>query len=745
MNNENKDGLKVKPSLLNQDIFLFVYTLLKYIFLKKNQSYQNILNNKLNASLSKINKEIIKTKEKHISKDYTKENLQNIIYFVKAQNSIYCGDIIENILIIIFSKVFYIEREHALYKFIFNNLNKIREQKNKEFLKWIKQEKLAPYEFNNVEDLLDVDGKENELDFNDPKDKSVFYNFLRQILKEKYQLFSETTSQNYFPKNMLYINNGNYFNYEMSFSIYNSIRINKNSHTILDKDIYTNSIMNIKANLSQPLSERNKPINQLILSFFSQVYIYLQNKNSPLLPYTIPEKDYATIPFTYDLRGACIEGRFGYVAFAPLRIGDFVSDICIKQNNLRENGLYELGKLSIFNNKVKLIECDTSLIRTQYIDFLTNSMGIYDNFSVEEINLSYNYLRENSEEYIIKICKKFKGLKTLNLSSNDLGRGLAGIFVVLKKLYRKKKSQIEILILNKCALDDSSFYELGELLKCKFCKLKKIYFTTNPLPTNSKFLQQLKLNKSLEEIYLNKLEITDVSIDDILRIISSCNIRTLYLFKNKLTNFNNFLRILFRTKIVKANKDKDEINSNVIIKNEDTTLINLDLSNNDYQLKNRDQIKLLKQILEQTTLYCLDICHILYGDNPEKKKSEDLSYINNVEEIKSYLEEQKYNYSQIIKDILDNEAEIKQNKGIENGDFLEKDKIEKYMKQIYNNEDSMQTVFLNKMAKTIIKKEGLENNKENVKNIVKYLVLENSKYNLKELQNKKSKNKLIII
>ena len=63
-----------------------------------------------------------------------------------------------------------------------------------------------------------------------------------------------------------------------------------------------------------------------------------------------------------------------------------------------------------------------------------------------------------------------------------------------------------------------------------------------------------------------------------MKIISLSNIRTLYLPKNQFSNFNNFLRILFRTKII---KNRAVGVGNIII-NEDTTLINLDLSTNEF-------------------------------------------------------------------------------------------------------------------------------------------------------------------
>ena len=733
-------SLSIKPTLLNNQIFLFIYTLIKSIFLKyNNKKSSNNISKKLNEYIEIINSKIIKVKKYYINREYTLENLKNIIYFLKKQNYKYCGDIIEIILVQIFSLIFQVEQDTQISKYIFNNLNVVRDHKSN-FDKWIKKDILKPPSFNNLEDLFDVDGNEDEYSINDGKDKSIFYNFLNEILKKKYLLnIYEYNIQN--NKNIFYINHGNSLHYEFSSFIYNDIIRHDMNLTILDKDIKINSINNIQRNLTTKISHDNLPIIQLIHIFFTQVFIYYQNKNSPLLKYTEPKEDYAEIPFVYDLRGGCLEGRFAYGIISPLRIGDFITKIFLKQNNLRECGTYELGKLCAFNNNVKVIECDTCLIRSNYLDYITEAMGIFDNDSVEEINLSYNYLRDDCDEAIIKILIHFKNLKTLNLASNDLHSALSGIFVVLKKLYRKNKSKVENLVLNKTALDDSSFYELGELLKCKYCKLKKIYFNNNPIPANYNFLKRLKKNKSLREIYLDKSDVNNSSITDILKIISNSHIRTLYLYKNKLTNFNDFLRILFRTKIIKKNKNKK-----LIVENENTALINLDLSNNEFPIKNRSQLELLKKIIQETTLYCLDICHIL---SIEKKKDEDVKYTKAIQDIKTLLENQKNNYINVVKEIRRCKVNMNKYKEFEEKKFKENYKIEKYEKDLYGNENTIYPVYMKMLAKKIIQEQGSDEDKknenENINKLAKYLTYENSKYNLKELEIKEQNKKLIII
>jgi hypothetical protein len=518
---------------------------------------------------------------------------------------------------------------------------------------------------------------------------------------------------------------------------------------VLDKDILKNSIIRIMNNLKNNLSYENKPFNQLIRCFFTQVFIYYQNKNSPLKNYVYPSNNLSAIPFTYDLQSAVVEGRFSYIIISPLKVGDFVTNIFLKLNNIRESGLYEIGKICAFNNNVKLLECDSCLLRSYYLIFLVMAMGIFNNYSVEEINFSSNVFKEDFCDALIRIIKKFKNIKVLNLGSVETNKNIGEFFVVLKKLYRQNKTKLETLILNKSVLNDSSLYELGELLKCKYCKLKKIYFNSNPIPGNFNFLKRLKKNKSLVEIYFNKAEINNSSVNDILKIISHSNVRILYLFKNDFNNFNDFLRILYRTKIIKNKYGMIED----LIKNEDTNLINLDLSNNEYPIKNAEHIKLVKKIIQETSLYCLDICHIIYDLNPEKKKVEDINYKKAVDEIKTYLEKQKINHEDVVDNILkntDNIKKIEKDINFKNGFFIEEDKIEKYMDQIYDNENSIQPIYLKRIAEQIIIDEGKKDedyykNKENIEKLAKYLKLKNSKYNLKEYENEKNKKKLIII
>ena len=101
---------------------------------------------------------------------------------------------------------------------------------------------------------------------------------------------------------------------------------------------------------------KNPPI-MMIRAFLISVYIYYQNNNSPLM--TIKEENknddfyYDYLPFVYELKGVCIEGRYANIIIAPIRIEPRIEKIIFMLNNLRENGLFEMSKTLLFNKNMK--------------------------------------------------------------------------------------------------------------------------------------------------------------------------------------------------------------------------------------------------------------------------------------------------------------------------------------------------------------------------------------------------------
>jgi len=292
----------------------------------------------------------------------------------------------------------------------------------------------------------------------------------------------------------------------------------------------------------------------------------------------------------------------------------------MSQNNFEERGLYKLGKILLFNKNIKKCSFDSSLIESHYLDFLNLGLEIYDNYNLEDLNLAYNKMDKNSEIFLSKMISHLKGLKTINLSCNDIERGVASFFVMLKQLYRKGKTCLENLIINKCQFNNSSFYELGELLKYKYCGLKRLYLKSNIIPRQAHFLIKLKNNKILTEIMINKTNINDNNTNEIMRLISNTQLETIYLYKNKINNFNDCLRIIGRTKSVKNIEFEKDMEKDPLF------LFNLDLSENPCLNLNTSKIEILKRLIINTNLFCLDLSHILLGVKPKDlEESQDNS------------------------------------------------------------------------------------------------------------------------
>ena len=92
------------------------------ILRKRNKVISNKVDKKLKVFIDKINKEIIKNIDKEINEKYSSKNLSNIFDFVKTQNLLLSSEIIENILITIFSFAFKTEKTNSFGKLLYNFL-----------------------------------------------------------------------------------------------------------------------------------------------------------------------------------------------------------------------------------------------------------------------------------------------------------------------------------------------------------------------------------------------------------------------------------------------------------------------------------------------------------------------------------------------------------------------------------------------------------------------------------------------
>ena len=494
----------------------------------------------------------------------------------------------------------------------------IKRMKNSDLINWLQlnefKKELLGEKSKNFENFLEIDySHKKNSQINQMNDSQIqpIISFLLIINKNKLEI----------PK---YENETKYKNLE-------EISTADTKKTLSNVNLYSDYLHKDKLGLVS-----NIPIS-LFKSFLISVYIYYQNKYSPLIEFTHESREgkkLSIIPFEYNLSEAVIDSNCSSIIFSPIRIEPRIEHIKMNKNHLKENSLLEFSKALLFNNNIKKIDFQTCILKCDCIYYF-NFFSIFNNYSIEELNLSFNYLKEDSSEFLAHLLLNLKNLKTIILSSNDLKSGISSFLIILKNLYRKQQTKLESLYLNNCILDDIAFYELGELLKSKYCKLKYLYLNTNNIPSNVKFLKKLKKNNSLIEIYFNNSNIENKYTDDIMKIISNTGINYLYLMKNKLTNFSQLIRIIYRTRLIKSD-DEEGLRS-------ESHFYNLDLSDNQCYNKNKAKIDLFKQSIKETTLCCLDFCHILYNLKPDKIKisEENKDYRKAVDSLKIYLEKER--------------------------------------------------------------------------------------------------------
>jgi len=724
-NQNNRNIFRDTKFLIDQNIYKFLLTLMKAIFIEDNKISKNILNN----FIQKVNKEIIgETKiQEHLSLKYTFKNFTNILNFVKTQNSILYSEIVENLLIIVFSMAFKTEKENIFGRYIYSNLEQLKKNENYIFNEWFNPKKFKSKILDGIKDsnksyiqiLLknDIPLEEiNESGTNKIQENIVLYSFLKEIQNGKF--YGQMRKENSLDSTTLFSN------------------ITMSCFTYMFSNVF----------YSQDIGTINRMKINLARSLLISVYIYSQNKNSPLMEYikeSDNNKELEVLPFSYDLSESAIEGENSNIIFAPVRIEPRIEEIKMSRIFMREKSCLEFSKVLLFNQNIKKVDFNTTIIKSSYINCI-QGFKFFKNNSVEKLNLSFNYLKEDAGQALEYIISHFKKLKTLNLSSNDLKLGISPLLITLKNLYRKGKINLENLYLNQCILDDIAFYELGELLESKYCNLKKLYLNENNIPSNSKFLKKLKKNRSLTQIYFNKGNIGNNNTDDIMRVISNCHLEYLYIYKNKIYNFDQCLRILYRTKIVKSFKEEKD---NLYY---DPHLHNLDISSNNCHNKNVTKLKLFEQGIKETQLYCLDFTQILLGLNPERFNNKK-EYKKEIDSLIKKLQKEKKDYDDLCSDINVNEVNIKKIDKIEYEEYFKT--MEDEINNIINSNQSIFPMFIRKQATNLISehKEIFSelDIKKNIKkihsNLVDYINLKKSKIKLKELKEKKNMRKLILI
>ena len=206
-NNDNKKEVNRifnnSKLLIDRNIYRFLFELLQFIFIKDNK--QEIIKKKIEFNIKKINNNWINNKEDYIDLVYSKKNLINIVKFVKQQNYLYTGEIIENILIIIFSFAFKTGKENIFCKYLYIDIAKLKQSNEELFDNWFNKNMLNE-EFKNLTKLLRDEAKMKNKKINTIPDKPIF-NFLLEIYEEKYNRKKKEKIMNYLNRRIFDFNN----------------------------------------------------------------------------------------------------------------------------------------------------------------------------------------------------------------------------------------------------------------------------------------------------------------------------------------------------------------------------------------------------------------------------------------------------------------------------------------------------------------------------------------------------------
>ena len=597
----NSHSIIPPKSIINKKNYLFLYSLLKSIFIIDSDNRK-----KKNDKIEEITKKIKEIYKIELKRDYSKENFENIIKYVKTQNVIYCGEILENILLRLFTSIMKIPQKETINKYIYYNLqniygikNKIKEKQDKEIdliQNFILYDKLFPEELKNQEIFFQPYKVI-------PTDFEYFLALIYKLKIESVKKFNKNKEKQY---------------NKVSYTLYTySQKYPKEKE---EKNLIQNSIIEFEKSINDILENyrtgNNKNNANIISYFFFTLLVNYQIINSRLMKYSKNNKNnkkFSAIPYEYNFIGSSMKGYYAILISSSMRQDNRIKIISMAENDLGELGMSELGKTIIFNPSIKILNYNKNRLYSYYFYYINEASKVFDNDTVEEINLYNNFFKDDIDDYLCDILQKFKNLKTLNLSSNRISSGISKFLSRLKLYYRQKKTKLDKLNINKCSLDESSLYELCECLKSKYCKLKYLYLNINYINDyNAKpLLNAIKKNNSLKEVYLGRNLIGNSSTDNIGKIISRFHdsIETLYLNQNEIRNNDNLLRIAARTKVIYSNEeDKNKV---FIDLDENKILKNLDISKNGVNTRNKNQILLFNQIANNTYLSCLDYSVIL--------------------------------------------------------------------------------------------------------------------------------------
>jgi hypothetical protein len=312
------------------------------------------------------------------------------------------------------------------------------------------------------------------------------------------------------------------------------------------------------------------------------------------------------------------------VVFSALKDNKNVYKLQLNSNKPAEEGMYFLGRMFMYNKRIKELDLSTNLLNDNAISAFVMGIG-EEQLSLQRLNLSSNpnITNEYSGINIGNIIKQCKYLKTLILAKNNMDTSFIHIVKQLKEGHNKLLTN---LILSGSRLSSSAMECLGEYLEEKVCSLKYLTLSDNNLNSSvntfNRFCQGVEKNRSLEELILSNCCVNNANVPAIVKMIKYNRALTkVNLYNNDISNQDSFMSILSAFSEYDATAEfytttNDDINNILSDKSCDDTISNdsnnvirsqiknFDLSRNKCKLKVNDTVL---NTLERIFLEDLDI------------------------------------------------------------------------------------------------------------------------------------------
>ena len=722
---EQSNYFEYTKYIIDPNIHRFLYVLVKYFFFKR--TYMESSQEKLRRIVR-----ILRTNGLNLdincleNKKCDTASLEAILKFIQTQNFALASEIFENIIIRVLSFAFVTRNDEFFGKYLYNNLDEFKMNKQI-FLEWIDTRLLESLFNETNKDLLYALDNDISLKQLEKKSQAIlckestFLKIIYRIIKTK--IFIDNSTENSSSDSTTSTVLGDYT------SIYSQL-----------SELYFGSNFGLKNNYSQLF-----PIS---FSILISAYIYHQNRKSPFMKYidnvNQTNSDLVDLPFSFVISEGGINDIHSSIILSPIRMEPRITNIELNKNKIDIYGIFELHKVLLFNKNIKTISIQSCAVKSKSLNTFHDHYTIYNNNNVEKLYMSSNYLKSDADSNLSNLLIHLKELKYLSLSNNTFKSGLGYFFVTLKNLYRKNQTKLEELNLTNCELDDISFYELGELLKSKYCKLKCLCLNENIIPSDINFFKALNKNRSLEEIYFYGCGINSEKTAEIERLINNTNLQSLYLYTNKIHDFNQYLRIIYKTTLIKNEKEKN--NKSFFIDN--PTLFNLNVNSADCYNQNNEKLDILLEGMKNTNLSVLDLSSVLKNVRNEKHNM-NFKYNKAVNKIKEYLSNKQLYYKYALKETEENKLNIiKYNKLLEDKDKKELGKFDSYIENIANDERFKNKIYIFEKAKELISDLQIKNEeekKEKLKKLVDYINFKKNKILLDKNEKILESKKMILI